>query len=79
MIFCSSYVLPSLLYICNLCFPQLISDANYDLSENYGFRNADVKEEESSHLSNYSDNEGNPALHLCLVLYCVVQNTFISL
>ena len=42
--------------------PQLINDANYELSGNYGLGNADVKEECSSHFSNHPNNEGNPTV-----------------
>ena len=55
-----------LIYAC----PQLTNDVNYELSGNNGFRNADVKEE-CSFFSNHFNNEGNPALRLCLVLYCI--------
>ena len=51
--------------------PQLMNDVNYKSSGNNSFANADVKEECSSHFSNYSNNEGNTALYLCLVLYYV--------
>ena len=50
--------------------PQLINDVDSTLSENNGFGKADVKEECSSDLSNYSNREGNPALHLPLVCHC---------
>ena len=50
---------------------------NYKLSGNNGFRNADMKEECSSNSSNYSNNEGNPALSLCLVLYWIHYNEYI--
>ena len=54
-----------LIYTC----PQLIKDVDHQLSGSNGFGNLDVKEECSSDFSNYSGNEGNPALHLYLLLY----------
>ena len=54
--------------------PNLENDMEYEVSQNCGFRDADVKKEcsldFSSDFSNYSNNEGDLTLHLFLVLYC---------
>ena len=58
-------------------FPQL-NDIDYELSQNFGFRDGDMKEECSTNFLNSSNDEGkNPVLQVSLVLYCVHLDTFI--
>ena len=53
-----------------------MNDMDYNLSQNFGLRKRDMKEECSSDFPNCYNDEGSPALDLFLVLYCVDLDAF---
>ena len=58
-------------------FPQLMNDADTQLSGVFSFGNGDVKKEYSLSHSSGTNNEGGAAVRLSLVICCVIMGLFV--